>query len=363
MIRSFTKISGFCALISVFTVLSGCSKKSTPAPTPAPPNLYGAVSTFAGSGATGSVDGAGTAASFFLPSDVVIDASGNIYVADSGNNMIRKITSAGVVSLFVGNIAGGSADGAGSAASFHYPYSLAIDAAGNLYLSDQGNQKIRKITPAGVVTTLAGTGQVGSNNGAGDQATFYAPTGIIVDATGNVYVSDQGNNIIRKITPAGVVSTFAGSGVSGSTDGTGTAASFFAPAGLAIDASENIYVADLFNNKIRKITPAGVVTTFAGSGNAGLVNGTGTAAKFYAPAGLGADATGNIYVAESGNNVIRKISQAGEVTTFAGSGLAGSSNASLTVADFNGPTGVAVSSSNVVYVADKNNNLIRKLVP
>lgn len=363
MIRSFTKAFAFVSLILAFTYLNSCSKKSTPNPGTGPDNLYGKVSTFAGSGATGSANGAGIAASFFLPSDIVIDASGNFYVADSGNNMIRKITPDGVVSQFVGNIPGGSADGTGSGASFHYPYSLAIDAAGNLYLSDQGNQKIRKITPAGVVTTLAGTGQVGSNNGPGDQATFYGPTGITVDATGNVYVSDQGNNLIRKITPAGVVSTLAGSGTSGSADGTGSAASFYAPAGLAIDATGNIYVADLFNNKIRKITSAGVVTTLAGSGTAGKVNATGAAASFYAPAGITVATNGIVYVAESGNNLIRAISPAGEVTTFAGNGIAGAVDATLTLASFNGPTGLVVDASNNVYVSDKNSNLIRKIVP
>ena len=308
MIKSFTKFNGLSSLILIVLIgLNGCSKKGPDGV--APPNLYGIVSTFAGGEASRSNDGTGAAAGFFFPTGITIDVLGNLYVADSGNNMIRKITPAGVVTTVAGFLEGGTADGTGKAAGFHYPYNIAIDAAGNLYVTDQGNQKIRKITTTGVVTTLAGTGQTGSNNGAGNQATFYSPSGIVVDASGNVFVSEQGNNVIRKITPEGMVSTFAGSGNVGSADGTGTAASFYVPSGLAIDASNNIYVADAFNNKIRKISPAGVVTTFAGTG------------------------------------------------------IPGDINASLSLATFSGPTGVAVGDKGVLYVTDKNNHLIRKLIP
>lgn len=361
MIKPFTKfctISSF-ALISL-VVVSGCSKKGTD--NVAPPNLYGSVTTLAGSPSSRSNDGAGAAAGFFFPTGITIDAAGNLYVADSGNNMIRKITPAGVVTTLAGFLEGGIADGTGKAAGFHYPYNIAIDASGNLYVTDQGNYRIRKITPAGVVTTLAGTGQVGSNNGPGNQATFYSPSGIVVDASGNVFVSEQGNNVIRKITPEGVVSTFAGSGEIGSADGTGTAASFYVPSGMAIDANNNIYVADAFNNKIRKITPAGIVTTFAGSGAQGATDGTGAAATFYSPAGLTVDAEGNLFEVDA-NNKVRKITPSGVVTTFAGSGISGDVNSSLTLATFSGPTGVTVDANGNVYVADKNNNLIRKLVP
>ncbi|HTD97674.1 MAG TPA: NHL repeat-containing protein [Mucilaginibacter sp.] len=363
MIKSFTKFRGISGLaILVLIALSSCSKKETPGP-PAPPTISGTVTTYAGSGATGSDDGIGIAASFFFPTDIIFDAAGNMYVTDSGNNMIRKVTPAGVVSKFVGFLAGGEADGTGAAAGFHYPYHIAIDAAGNLYVTDQGNVKVRKITPAGVVTTFAGTGQVGFNNGPGNQATFYGLTGITVDATGNVYVSDQGNSVIRKITPAGVVSTFAGTGSPGSADGTGTAASFHAPSGLAIDAAGNLYVSDAFNNKIRKITTAGVVTTIAGSGVQGSADGTGTAATFYSPSGITVDVEGNIFVTEASNK-IRRINPAGTVTTFAGNGIAANVNAALSLASFSGPTGVAIDPvSKAVFVADKNNNLIRKLVP
>jgi sugar lactone lactonase YvrE len=182
-----------------------------------------------------------------------------------------------------------------------------VDASGTVYVADSGNHLIRKITSAGVVTTLAGTGSPGRANGTGTAASFNYPTRVVLDAGGTLYVSDTLNSLIRKITAAGVVTTLAGSGSTGSTDGTGTAASFGNPQDLAVDASGTVYVSDTGNNLIRKITAAGVVTTLAGSGSAGSTNGTGTAASFSTPSGLTMDASGALYVADFRNNLIRKI--------------------------------------------------------
>jgi sugar lactone lactonase YvrE len=204
------------------------------------------VTTFAGSGSYGDTDGTGAAASFRFPHGVAIDAVGNVYVADRNNYKIRKITPMGEVSTLAGSGSLGNADGLGTAASFNYPTGIAIDATGNLYVADSENHKIRKITPAGVVSTLAGSGLPGNTNGTGTSASFKAPLGVTVDAAGNVYVADSQNHKIRKITPAGVVSTFAGSGGAGSTDGAGSVASFNLPAGVAVDASGNVFVADLY---------------------------------------------------------------------------------------------------------------------
>jgi sugar lactone lactonase YvrE len=235
------------------------------------------------------------------------DGLGNIYVADYSNNLIRKITSAGVVSTFAGSGSVGSADGAGILASFNNPQGLVLDGSGNLYVADQGNNLIRKITSGGVVSTFAGSGKAGSTNGNVTEATFGALSGVALDGLGNLYVADQGNSLIRKITPAGMVTTFAGSGSQGSADGTGTAASFYYPTGLTIDGSGNVYVADRMNNLIRKITPGGIVSTLAGSGNAGFANGKGTAASFNNPFAVAIDGSDNLYVADLGNNLIRKI--------------------------------------------------------
>lgn len=469
-----------------------------------------AFTTLAGRAATGTTDalaGPGSAARFNGPSAVVRDSHGNLFVMDSFNGAIRKIVvSTGAVTTFVGKPGYlGSADGTGSAAQFNTAGSrflgLAIDNSDNLYVADTGNQTIRKITPAGVVTTLAGlAGNPGSTDGNGSAARFNNPEGIAVDADGNVYVSEFGNHTVRKITPAGDVSTFAGPlGVvfgtpapTGNVDATGNDARFGTPQGLAVDGAGNVFVADQTNRTIRKITSAGVVSTIAGqagsqgnadggvggaltaarfvspfgltvntaarasgtaatalyisdggmvrkldlsagtvttiagstssSGNSGNVDATGTAARFGAAFGVALDATdenlyvadqtnhtvrtvllsttgvttlagsaptvgsangagadarfnfpqsvapdglGNVYVADASNHVIRKIDSAGNVTTFAGTvgttGSPASSDGPAAGAKFNNPAGVATDSANNVYVADMGNNAIRKL--
>jgi len=329
----------------------------------------GVVTTLAGSaGVFGSADGTGAAASFTSPYGVATDSSGNVYVADTDNSTIRKITPAGVVTTVAGS-AGvfGSADGTGAAARFNNPIGVATDSSGNVYVADTNNHTIRKITPAGAVTTLAGSaGVIGSADGTGAAASFNRPFGVATDSSGNVYVADLSNHTIRKITPAGVVTTLAGSaGFSGSTDGTGAAARFNFPIGVATDSSGNVYVADLSNHTIRKITPAGVVTTVAGSaGVSGSADGTGAAASFNNPYGVATDSSGNVYVADFSNHTIRKITPAGVVTTLAGSaGFSGSTDGTGAAASFNNPRGVATDSSGNVYVADSNNSTIRKITP
>jgi hypothetical protein len=319
------------------------------------------VTTFAGSGIQGSANGIGSAAAFNYPYGVATDAAGNLYVADRLNHKIRKITPAGVVSTFAGSGSAGSADGTGVSASFNEPTALATDTAGNIYVVDLYNMKIRKITPAGVVSTLAGSGVVGNADGTGTSASFNFPFGVATDLAGNVYVGDAYNHKIRKITPAGVVTTLAGSGSAGSTDGTGTSAQFNTPTGVATDAAGNVYVGDRYNHKIRKITPAGVVSTLAGSGSTGSANGTGASASFYYPSGIATDLADNVYVADLVNNKIRKITPAGVVTTLAGSGNGGSADGNGISASFNSPTSVATDAVGNVYVADQLNHKIRKI--
>jgi sugar lactone lactonase YvrE len=323
------------------------------------------VSTVAGSGSVGTANGIGTAASFNNPAGIAVDASGNLYVADSNNDLIRKITADGVVTTLAGS-AGvtGAVNGTGTAASFWHPWGIAVDSSGNVYVADQLNAVIRKITTDGVVTTLAGSaGVYGSADGIGTVASFFQPAGIAVDSTGSVYVADSGNNIIRKITSDGVVTTLAGSEkVTGSTNGTRDAASFNSPEGVALDTYGNLYVTDSVNDLIRKITPLGVVTTLAGSaGVAGSANGIRAVASFNTPFGIAVDNSGNVYVADQVNNLIRKISSDGAVKTFAGTGAAGSANGDGTSASFNSPFGIAVDGSGTVYIADTTNQLIRKI--
>ena len=271
-------------------------------------NASGTIfTTLAGSvGESGSRDGTGTAALFNYPSGVTVDSAGNVYVADSYNEEIRKITPNGVVTTLAGVGHWGSQDGAGAAASFDGPQGVAVDSAGNVYVADMWNREIRKITSDGTVTTLAGAaGQSGSQDGTGAAASFDYPEGVAVDSAGNVYVADTYNHEIRKITPDGIVSTLAGTARQwGSQDGVGTAASFDGPCGVTVDSEGNVYVADTWNNAIRKITPDGVVTTLVGPG---AQNG-GAAEHFNSPCGVTVDGAGNVYVADKYNSAIRKIS-------------------------------------------------------
>jgi sugar lactone lactonase YvrE len=333
----------------------------------------GVVTTLAGlAGSAGSQDGTGRVARFDTPSGVGVDASGNVYVADRWNHTIRKVTPQGVVTTLAG-LAGnaGTNNGTGNAARFAFPSDVVPDGAGNLYVADRANNTIRKLTSTGAswrVTTLAGlaVGNVGSADGKGREARFCGPQSVAVDASGNLYVSEWDNHTIRKITPAGDVTTLAGrAGIPGGTDGPGSAARFNCPCGVAVDDAGNVYVADMDNHTIRKLTPLGIVTTLAGSvGVPGSIDGKGSAARFNCPAGVAVDTNGNVYVAEYGNHTIRKMTPAGVVTTLAGrAGYVGSTDGTNSAARFNVPYGVAVDLAGNVYVAENGNFTIRKVTP
>ncbi len=321
------------------------------------------VSTLAGTGSIGSADGVGTWASFYHPFDVAVDGFGNVYVADAGNNKIRKISPTGFVSTLAGSGNVDSNDGSGSAASFSSPQGIAVDASGNVYVGDYWSYKIRKVSPRGIVSTLAGTGIVGKADGAAIDASFDRPSGLTIDASGNVYVADFGNNKIRKVSTTGVVSTFAGNGNQGDLDTLGVAASFNAPSNVDIDASGNVYVADMQNGKIRKISPTGLVSTLAGNNMGINGDGIGSAASFGITFGVAVDTSGNVYVADYGNNKIRKVSPIGVVNTIAGNGSWSSIDSTGTDASFKSPVAVAVASNGYIYVADSWNHKIRKISP
>jgi serine/threonine-protein kinase len=322
----------------------------------------GVVSTLAGTGVAGFNNGAGNVATLDFPRGAAIDSAGNVYVADTSNHSIRKITAAGVVSTLAGTGVAGFDNGAGNVATFNSPSGVAIDGTGNVYVVDTGNNSIRKIAPSDVVSTFAGTGVAGFDNGAGNVATFSSPQGVATDSAGNVYVGDTLNHSIRKITAAGVVSTLAGTGVAGFDNGNGNVATFNFPVGVATDSAGNVYVADDSNNSVRKITPAGVVSTLAGTGVAGFNNGAGNVATFHFPISVATDSAGNIFVADFSNHSIRKIDSSGTVSTLAGTtGAPGFIDGAGSVAAFNLPEGVATDSVGNVYVADTGNNSIRKI--
>lgn len=317
------------------------------------------VNTFAGSGLASFADGTGILAHFNSPFGLAADASGNLYVGDWQNQKIRKITSGGVVTTLAGSGIQGYSDGPGNSSRFAGPLGMAVDRDGNVYVADTGNNRIRKITQQGVVSTLAGSGP-GYADGVGTNTKFYNPYGIAVDSNGNIYVADTANNRIRKITSDGTVSTLAGSS-SGYADGTGADAKFNFPYGVAVDNSGNVYVADYSNYRIRKVTAGGIVSTLAGNGSFGNADGTGTNAQFYNPSGITVDSNGNLFVTDYAFCSVRKITSNGVVSTLAGNGQ-GYADGSGSEAIFNFPRGIAVNGSGDIYVADTANNRIRKIM-
>ncbi len=312
------------------------------------------VTTIAGSGTYAYADGTGSAASFNAPWGIVGDNNGNYYISDWYNNAIRKMTTGGVVTTFVGS----------SAFPGDAPAGIVMDSHGNLFVSDIGWNAIKKITPAGVVSYFAGDmyGNSGNTNGTGTNARFRSPVGLAIDANDNIYVNDDFNYTIRKITPSGVVSTLAGSGAAGSADGTGTAASFRSPSGLYAGADGNIYVADATNNNVRKITPVGVVTTIAGNGTQNSVDGPALSASFYNPIGIVMDHAGNIYITDESSHIIRMITSDGYVVTIGGNGNHATTDGVGGFASFYYPLGMTIDANGNIYEVDNGTGTIRKIV-
>ncbi len=315
---------------------------------------------------TGTVDGTGSAARFNTPHGVVVDAAGNSYISDTANHTIRKITPGGVVTT-IGGLAGvpGASDGNASTSRFNRPEGLAIDAQGNLYIADSGNHTIRVIQASGLIVTFAGrAGAVGAKDDLRNDATFNFPTGLAFDGLGNLVVTEAGNHLVRKILASGSVSTLAGqAGVAGSADGVGTSAQFNSPTGLSRDQAGNVYIADTGNHTLRKVTPTGIVTTIAGAaGQIGAVAGTGAAARFNSPTSTISDATGNVLVADSGNSCLRLVSTAGVVTTYVGLLAAGDGYRDGTFSDarFFRPTGIAAAPDGTIVITDTYNHTIRR---
>lgn len=334
----------------------------------------GTIHTVAGIGTQGysGDNGPATSAQFHLPTDVAMDAEGNLFIADSHNSSIRKVTPDGVISTVAGNgTAGFSGDGGpATSAQLYGPVGVAVDIAGNLFIADSYNSRIRKVTPEGMISTAAGNGTAGfsGDGGPATSAQLYQPSDVAVDFEGNLFISDLVNHRIRKVTPDGVISTVAGMGSAGlgGDGGQATSAQLTYPVGVAVDGTGNLFIADTGNHRIRRVTPNGVISTVAGMGIAGSSNdgSQATAARLNRPTGVIVNAAGDLFITDSGNHCVRMVASDGVIGTVAGNGIAGFSGdgGAATFAQLNYPMGIALDEAGNLFVADYDNNRIRKII-
>ena len=325
----------------------------------------GTLTLTAGSGKPGSSGDGGLAisAQLYAPTGVAVDGAGDLFIADTGNSRIRKVTPAGTITTVAGNGIGpvgfSGEGGPATSAQFGYPgpTDVAVDGAGNLFIADSGNYRVRKVTPAGTITTVAGN---------------VYPTGVVVDGAGNLFIADSGNQRIWKVTPAATITTVAGIGIRGLSGDGGPAASaqLYDPADVAVDGAGNLFIADSGNQRIRKVSPAGTITTVAGIGivlfDFSGDGGPPTSAQLRGPARVAVDGAGNLFIADTGNQRIRKVTPAGTITTVAGDGTGGFSGdggpATSAQFGYSGPTDVAVDSAGNLFIADSGNNRIREVI-
>ncbi|MDP4255631.1 MAG: DUF839 domain-containing protein [Bacteroidota bacterium] len=351
--------------LALLAAVAGCQKKNDGGngyPTPPPPGNPApgsiTVSTIAGQNQPGRQNGPVYSSSFNAPVDVAVATDGTIYVADFKNHRIRKIA-AGQVSTFVGNDSVGIVNGNGTHAEVAEPYRIALDANGYLYIVEQNDPRVRRISPTADVTTFAGTSTPGFANGPTLSAQFQLDAGgVVADPSGNIFVDDAVNSRIRKIDHEGQVTTVAGDGTQGMVNGAGNQAEFNFPDGIALDKQGNIYLCDYGNFCIRKITPDGTVSRFAGNGVRGYAEGDPNTAEFSTIGDIVVDSTGNLYVTDDSR--IRKITPQGFVSTIAGS-TEGFADGDGLSAKFRDPMGLAIDAQGNLYVADVNNNRIRKI--
>ena len=322
------------------------------------------VSTIAGTGKKGYVDGAALKARFNWPTGVAVAPDGTVFVADYSNKLLREISVKGQVSTFAGDLRGGFADATGASALFRGPDNIAFDDDGNLIVGDADNFRVRMISPEGVVSTIAGSGRAILMDGEASTAAFAYPTGVDVDKDGTIYVADRRTHTVRKIFEVEgklFVKTIGGNGIPGFANGHGIKTNFREPVSVAVGDDGSVFVSDSGNNAIRKIDKDGVITTLAGGSMPGYRDAAGTRALFAWPTGITMDGQGGVFVCDSKNNKIRRVTAKGVVTTVAGKLQAGSTDGPGLRASFNFPTGIALDRSGNIYVADSGNNKIRKI--
>ncbi len=337
----------------------------------------GIISTYAGNGTKGVPGNGGQATKAALNLNgygaVAVDSAGNLFIADEGNNQIHKVTPGGVISTVAGTGAAGVTGDGGLAtsATLDAPDAIAVDATGNLFIADSFNDKVREVTTGGVIVTVAGTGKEGytGDGGLATKATLSLVTGVAVDKSGNLFIADSANKRIRKVNAAGMISTFAGDGLFRFQGDGGPAASaaLSFPESATVDPSGNLFFADTFNHRIRKVTPAGIISTVAGNGTGGFSGdgGPATEASLLFPFGIALDASGDLFIADSDNSRVRKVTPDGIINTVAGTNAFGffGDGGPATSAVLNLPIGLAVDESGNLFIADNKNNRIRKVSP
>jgi len=331
------------------------------------------IQTAAGNGtsAFSGDNGAAAKASLSEPFGVAVDAVGNLYIADTSNHRIRKVDTSGMITTVAGNgTEGFSGDGGpATSATLNTPIGVAVDTAGNLYIADAFNNRVRKVNAKGVIATVAGNGDArfSGDRVAATSASLSAPFGVAVDTAGNVYIADTSNHRVRKVDTSGMITTVAGNRTESffGDGGAATLASLNFPTGVTVDRADNLFITDQSNHRIRKVNAAGVITTVAGNGNAGFSgdHAAATSASLNLPVGTAVDAAGTLYIADTSNHRIRKVGADGMVTTVAGNGIGGFSGdgSAASRATLNSPGGVAVDPAGNLYIADSFNNRIRKL--
>lgn len=318
------------------------------------------VSTVAGIGVSGSADGDLTIGAFNTPIGIAEGPGGELFVADQTNHKIRKITLGQGVSTYAGTGVAGFSDGLDG--QFNRPYGVAVDSKGNVFLADYANHSIRKVAVNGEISTFAGVNSGGWVDGVGSEARFNLPFALAIDHEDNLFVSDHRNNLIRKITPDGLVTTIAGNGEAGFLDGGAMDAKFDGPTGIAVDVQGNVYVSEYYNNRVRKVGSDGVVSTIAGDGSRGHSDGDALAAKFNQPYDVAVDSDGKVYVADYSNHMIRMVDLTSmKVTTIAGDGISGFLNGLGNESRFRNPVGITVAKNGNLYVVDRSNHSIRQL--